>query len=1431
MRLVIDLQGAQSTGSRNRGIGRYSLSLAQALVRNRGNHEVFIALNDLFPDTIEPIRAEFEGLLPQENIRVWTSPAPVSAADTAHTARRRTAEFMREQFLASLCPDAVIVTSLFEGLIDDAVTSVGAFSKKIPTAVVLYDLIPLIHRKIYLQNPVVEQWYENKLDHLRRADLLLSISASSGKEAVEFLGFDPGQVTNISTAAEDHFTPGPVPSDIRERLASRYGLSKPFVMYTGGIDHRKNIEGLIAAYAKLPSALRRSHQIAIVCSIQPPERERLLELARKEGLKDGELVLTGFVPEEDLLASYRACKMFIFPSWHEGFGLPALEAMHCGRAVIAANTSSLPEVIGREDALFDPFDLDAMAEKMERVLNDDVFRGELERHGLVQARRFGWDETAVRALRALEESFGSVREGAGAPSVRPRLAFVSPLPPEASGISDYSAELLPELARHYRIDVVVAQEQVSDAFVRANCPIRSVEWFRKNAHEFDRVLYHFGNSPFHSHMFDLLRETPGVLVLHDFFLSSIVSHLDWAGETSNGWPNALLTGHGWPAVQKHFRSTDPADAVWAYPGNIEVLREALGVVVHADFPRRLARQWFGQDAAENWYQIPLLRKSAEVIDKAASRRALGIPADAFIVCSFGHLGPTKLNDRLLSAWAASPLVRDQRCRLIFVGQNHGGEYGTELVRSIREVAGGSSIEITGWTESGVFRQWLAAADVGVQLRTNSRGETSAAVLDCMNYGLATIVNANGSAAELNADAVWLLQDDFDDEELVEALTTLYRDSRRRANLSAKARQVVADRHAPRNCAALYAEAIEDCYQKAAMGVQGLVSTIADQSPALPTSEWASVAASIASNSPPRPRRKQLLVDISVLVQHDARTGIQRVVRAILNHWLQNPPSGWHVEPIYARMDVDGYRYARRFTARFLDLPEDWVTEDPVEVCAGDVVFGLDLLSHLLPRQEATLKEWHRRGVSVQSIVYDLLPVLVPEFFPDGADEGHRRWLETLTQFDAAVCISRAVADDLQSWLHVHGPRRERPFAVRWFHLGADTENTAPSKGLPGDASQVIETLQARPTFLSVGTIEPRKGHTQTLSAFELLWAAGIDANLVFVGQQGWKMEGLVERIHAHPEFGRRLFWLVGISDEYLDKIYGASTCLIAASEGEGFGLPLIEAAQHKLPIIARDLAVFREVAGVHATYFPADNDPQVLATALEAWLALYRAGRAPASEAMPWLTWAQSATALLENVLKEVPPYLEWLPDGATRLWGSDDRWFTRVGRRYRCTMQSTGTAGFLVFGPYLPLAPGHYRLLAYGGFNNLVGNEWIDVASERGARQHCHAQLVPAGQGWRIDVPLHAAIAISDLEIRLWVDGGSEIWLDGIEVVPVIEPYGAEEGCAKLEQIDGCGEKTQKTSSKAVVKKRSNAGLKKQVKPGAKRSSQRRKTRTERLA
>ena len=153
-----------------------------------------------------------------------------------------------------------------------------------------------------------------------------------------------------------------------------------------------------------------------------------------------------------------------------------------------------------------------------------------------------------------------------------------------------------------------------------------------------------------------------------------------------------------------------------------------------------------------------------------------------------------------------------------------------------------------------------------------------------------------------------------------------------------------------------------------------------------------------------------------------------------------------------------------------------------------------------------------------------------------------------------------------------------------------------------------------------------------LKAFDDLWAKHIDANLVLIGKQGWMMLPFAQHLRKHPEFNKRLIWLEAISDEYLEKIYAASSCLIAASEGEGFGLPLIEAASHHLPIVARDLPVFREVASEHAYYFSGLSGED-LSNALNDWLGLFARNEAPKSDQMPHLTWSESCQQILPLII------------------------------------------------------------------------------------------------------------------------------------------------------------------------------------------------------
>jgi len=162
--------------------------------------------------------------------------------------------------------------------------------------------------------------------------------------------------------------------------------------------------------------------------------------------------------------------------------------------------------------------------------------------------------------------------------------------------------------------------------------------------------------------------------------------------------------------------------------------------------------------------------------------------------------------------------------------------------------------------------------------------------------------------------------------------------------------------------------------------------------------------------------------------------------------------------------------------------------------------------------------------------------------------------------------------------------------------------------------------------LTVGTIEPRKGHAQALAAFEKLWMQEAPFEWIVVGRAGWKVDDLLRRIAGHPELGRRLHWIDHPDDRGLISLYHDCDMLLAPSFGEGYGLPVAEAGRFGLALMLRDLPVFREVAGDSATYFSGSGH-DVLAQTL---LTCHSNATAVNDAARHWTTWAESTAKLKE---------------------------------------------------------------------------------------------------------------------------------------------------------------------------------------------------------
>ena len=529
MRIVVDLQACQSE-SGQRGIGRYSLALTEALARIAGAHELSLVLNAAFPQTVEWIRDRFSASIPRARIHVFATPTPVAESDGANGWRTLAAEKVRDAYVSELRPDVLLLSSLFEGFVDDATTSIVAQPDRL-TAATLYDLIPLVRPDV-LATAEARAWYDRKLVSLGRADLLLAISEHARSEAMTALNVPAERIAVIGTAADRSFRPSTFDDPPAPDLRARFGISRPYVLYAGGFDARKNVRNLIVAFAALTPELRERHDLVLAGRVDERERRELRRLAEDHRVPRERLQFPGHVDDAELAALYEQCEVFAFPSLHEGFGLPVLEAMSCGAAVIASNTTSIPEVIGRDDALFDPTDSAAIARRLDAVLRDEGFRTELRRYGLERAKHFSWETVAQRALDALiaawtrKAASRTTRRAAAATPARPTLAYVSPLPPQRTGIAAYSAELLVPLHEHYRIDLVTDQKTVDLPEALAALPVRSFEWFDAHAAEYDRTLYQIGNSPFHHRMFDLLDRNPGTVVLHDIHVGGVLNWME-----------------------------------------------------------------------------------------------------------------------------------------------------------------------------------------------------------------------------------------------------------------------------------------------------------------------------------------------------------------------------------------------------------------------------------------------------------------------------------------------------------------------------------------------------------------------------------------------------------------------------------------------------------------------------------------------------------------------------------------------------------------------------------------------------------------------------------------------------------------------------------------------------------------------------------------
>lgn len=477
--IAFDLQAMQSIGNSERGIARFVTEIVRHMIDGPHRDRVDVFLwNDRMP---RPDRLDDLGL--GDRLRSFSE-------------------------MAGRDVDVLHVNSPFElPNIVDQFPPVRA--RRLVTT--CYDLIPYLFPEHYIAERFASVAYRRRLGMIATSDAVVTDSQSAADDVVRHLAVDPGRVTVLGAGVSSQFRPPTAP--LAERIGSLRRewptLSARYVLVPTAADWRKNSLGAIEAFAGLPADVRRRHQLVLFCRLTDDQRADLESAADAAGVGD-QVLFTGFVPDDLLVALYQSAELVMFPTYYEGFGLPVLEARRCGARVICSNNSSLPEVIVDVRARFNPFDPADVTATLRRALTDDDLIGVLER---VPDPGFSWDlavERLVGVYGGLVGADGSDTDGsdtdgepvapapsgAGGSDVSRRVAVVGPLIPERSDDSGtLRGAVLHRLDADDRFEITAyAAHHLPEILGDIPCPVRplaelALAW---ESGEVDAIVYAVG---------------------------------------------------------------------------------------------------------------------------------------------------------------------------------------------------------------------------------------------------------------------------------------------------------------------------------------------------------------------------------------------------------------------------------------------------------------------------------------------------------------------------------------------------------------------------------------------------------------------------------------------------------------------------------------------------------------------------------------------------------------------------------------------------------------------------------------------------------------------------------------------------------------------------------------------------------------------------
>lgn len=392
--VLVDMT-ALNTPSRERGIGRYVKHLCRAL-----------ALRDTWADADasgQPLR--IAGLVRHRGALLGAVDESLQFAGDPRiqvsTWQYQRHKLERRLFLGGL---ARRVRPKLLHLPDPPGTPIDM---RQPRLVTCHDLIPLVLAEQYLA-PVpgarALQWLRDYARY-RTALRVIAISAATKQDLIQYVGVAPERIDVVHSGVDHERFSAQVADGEREEVIRRLGFDAPFLLCLGASDARKNLPLLVRAFGH--SGVARDVMLVFAGPISVKQRARLLQAVRESGVEDRVLIM-GYIEDALLVALYRQCLAYVFPSSYEGFGLPILEAMACGAATLTSGLSALAEVAGDAALTLPSVDQDVLAAGIARIVTDSTLRTELRARGLEHVKAFTWERCARQTLACYRRALAEV---------------------------------------------------------------------------------------------------------------------------------------------------------------------------------------------------------------------------------------------------------------------------------------------------------------------------------------------------------------------------------------------------------------------------------------------------------------------------------------------------------------------------------------------------------------------------------------------------------------------------------------------------------------------------------------------------------------------------------------------------------------------------------------------------------------------------------------------------------------------------------------------------------------------------------------------------------------------------------------------------------------------------------------------------------------